>query len=145
MNDGFNKATPLSDEWCTPEWLFKALDSEFGFTLDGAATKENTKCSLYCTKNTLHDWSNQRVFCNPPYSNINWFVTQALRQTQQIAVLLLPVRTDSDWFRLLVENKAELRFFRKRIKFLQNGVEMSSPRFASVVAIIKSPDNGQKP
>jgi site-specific DNA-methyltransferase (adenine-specific) len=32
------------------QWLFKALDTEFGFTLDPCATHENAKCSLYFTK-----------------------------------------------------------------------------------------------
>jgi phage N-6-adenine-methyltransferase len=135
MNTGFNVSTKQSDEWQTPQWLFDALDSEFGFTLDGAATPSNAKCKLFSTINTEQDWSNHRVFCNPPYSDIETFVVRAF--DADIAVLLLPVRTDSDWHRMLIERKVELRYFRRRINFLENGVEMTSPRFASLIAIVK--------
>jgi len=77
-----------------------------------------------------------RAFCNPPYSNINLFVSTALR-SQQLWVLLLPVRTDNDWFRRLVESHAvTIRFFRKRIAFVADGVAMKSPPFASMVVIV---------
>ena len=38
-----------SDEWETPDDLFKSLDDEFGFNLDPCATEENHKCELYFT------------------------------------------------------------------------------------------------
>ena len=135
MNEGFNAQTPLSDEWCTPAWLFQALDSEFAFTLDGAATDENSLVRRYSSLANPIPWDGERVFCNPPYSDIEAFVRLAPKAA--IAVLLLPVRTDSDWFRLLIEGEVELRWFRKRVRFLQNGQPMDSPRFASVVAIVK--------
>ena len=134
-NSGFNADTAQSDEWQTPQWLFDALDAEFSFTLDGAATPENTKCKRFCTANVDLAWGGERVFCNPPYSNIEPFINKA--KYAQIAVFLLPVRTDSDWFRKLIELGCELRWFRKRIRFLQRGEPMDSPRFASLVAILK--------
>jgi phage N-6-adenine-methyltransferase len=137
MNHGMNAQTKQSDEWQTPQWLYDALDHEFAFTMDGAATAENTKCKLYSTREALHDWSNQRVFCNPPYSNIELFVREALRRVAEVSVLLLPVRTDSDWFRLLIEREVEIRWLRKRVSFLENGVEQTSPRFTSLIAIVK--------
>ena len=74
VNTGFNVATNQSDEWQTPDWLFDALDTEFGFTYDGAATSANTKCRQFMLKETAAYpgicWKGQRVFCNPPYSNI---------------------------------------------------------------------------
>lgn len=39
-----------SVEWETPQEVFDALNSEFHFTLDAAATKENAKCERYFTK-----------------------------------------------------------------------------------------------
>lgn len=38
------------DEWYTPEWIFKELDSEFNFDLDPCATKESAKCEQYFDK-----------------------------------------------------------------------------------------------
>ena len=130
--------TVQSDEWATPQWLFDALNAEFGFTLDGAATRGNAKCRDYNTSRCAvgADWSDNRVFCNPPYSNIGSFVESALA-SGSLAVLLLPVRTDSDWFRALIEsNLTTIRFFRRRIAFISNGEAMKSPPFASMVAVV---------
>jgi phage N-6-adenine-methyltransferase len=136
MNAGMNVKTKQSDEYETPQWLFNALDAEFGFTLDGAAIAGNAKCAKYCDVHTPPDWwEGQRVFCNPPYSDIETFVKRA--SSTEICVLLLPSRTGTHWFRMLVERGAEIRFFRKRIRFLENGKEQGSPRFDSLVAIVK--------
>ena len=130
--------TSQSDEWETPQWLFDALNAEFGFTMDGAATKENAKCGEYNTSQLYigAGWEDSRVFCNPPYSNIECFVNAALTR-KSFSLLLLPVRTDNDWFRRLVESHAvTIRFFRKRIAFVADGVAMKSPPFASMVVIV---------
>ena len=39
-----------SDEWATPQWLFDALNKEFGFTLDVCSTHENAKCRCHFTR-----------------------------------------------------------------------------------------------
>jgi phage N-6-adenine-methyltransferase len=39
-----------SDEWSTPDDIFKKLDAEFKFNLDPCATKENAKCQRFFTK-----------------------------------------------------------------------------------------------
>lgn len=39
---------PSGDERVTPQWLFDALDAEFHFGLDGAATAMNAKTPRYC-------------------------------------------------------------------------------------------------
>ena len=36
-------------DWSTPQEFYDALDAEFHFTLDAAATKKNAKCSAYFT------------------------------------------------------------------------------------------------
>lgn len=135
MNEGFNAQTKQSDEWWTPDWLFKTLDSEFGFNYDGAALPENTKCKNYCIRVEDQSWKGFRVFCNPPYSNIDPFVQRAFEA--DIAVLLLPVRTDSDWFRVLLERRVELRWFRRRIDFWRDGQPVGSPRFPNLVAVVR--------
>jgi site-specific DNA-methyltransferase (adenine-specific) len=63
----FSSKTP---EWSTPQDFFDELDKEFNFTLDPCATKENSKCRKFYTKEDdglKQDWDNERVFCNPPY------------------------------------------------------------------------------
>ena len=36
-----------TDMWATPQDFFDTLDSEFGFTLDACAVRENAKCAAY--------------------------------------------------------------------------------------------------
>jgi len=140
MNSGMNAQTAQSDEWGTPDWLFRALDTEFKFALDPCASSTNAKCSEFFTKeqNGLDQSWGGPVFINPPYSDVFSWVWRALH-TQTKIVMLLPVRTDNDWFSLLADAKSrvEFRFFRKRIAFLEDGVEMKSPRFASMVVVLR--------
>ena len=131
-NEGFDQKGPGCDDYETPAWLFKALDTEFAFTLDGAASHENTKCLHFSSELLPADWGGHRVFCNPPYSNIEPFVELAIRRQSWIAVLLLPVRSDSDWWADMIAS-AEIRWFRKRIRFELNGVAQESPRFPTIV------------
>ena len=39
-------------DWCTPRDFFDALDVEFHFTLDAAATEKSAKCAKYYTPET---------------------------------------------------------------------------------------------
>ena len=39
-----------SDEWTTPEWIFKQLDDEFGFNLDPCCTHDSALCERHYTK-----------------------------------------------------------------------------------------------
>lgn len=144
MNQGFNVVTKQSDEWQTPAWLFKALDTEFGFTMDGASTDENALLKKHSTSLVPLPWTGERVFCNPPYSDIMPFVR--LATDAELAVLLLPVRTDSDWHRFITERGDEIRYLRKRIPFLERlhlewfgyyTLEQGNPRFPSLIAITK--------
>lgn len=58
-----------TDMWATPQDFFDMLDSEFGFTLDACAVRENAKCATYYTPQQdglSQPWPG-RVWCNPPY------------------------------------------------------------------------------
>lgn len=128
---------PNSDEWCTPDWLFRALDAEFGFDLDPAATTKNAKCARFFTEaedGLKQSWAGSRAFVNPPYSQCRAWVEKALGESASV-VMLLPSRTDTDWFHLLLRHRVEIRWFRKRIAFLLDGVPAESPRFGSLLAI----------
>lgn len=57
-------------EWATPQALFDELHKEFEFTLNPCCTDENAKCARHFTAKDdglEQDWSNERVFMNPPY------------------------------------------------------------------------------
>lgn len=66
-----NKCLSLSDEYETDDNDFYDINSEFNFTLDAAATKENAKCDNYFTvkeNGLVESWKGYKVWCNPPYS-----------------------------------------------------------------------------
>lgn len=64
------KALSSRSDWETPWPVFEALDREFRFTVDAAASPENRKCERYLTEEEdalTADMIDQTVFCNPPY------------------------------------------------------------------------------
>ena len=58
-------------DWRTPKGVFAALNDEFDFVLDAAASDKNAKCSEYYTEKDnalIQPWNKGgAVFCNPPY------------------------------------------------------------------------------
>lgn len=96
-----------TDERYTPRPLFLEFDREFHFTIDVCATKESAKLPRFWTKadNALSkSWAGERVFCNPPYSEIGAWVRHAWSQNRaELVVMLLPSWTDRDWWEDLVE------------------------------------------
>lgn len=132
-----------TDDWATPQYFFDKLDEEFFFTLDPCADEQNNKCLKYFTKETdglLQDWSGERVFCNPPYGrSISKWVEKCFSEVYagnaQIAVMLLPARTDTRWFHDFIYNKAEVRFIKGRLRF---GDGSQSAPFPSMVVVFRS-------
>lgn len=101
--------------WTTPSSLFDELDREFQFTLDGAADPNNALMARYSSPDIKRPWAGERVFCNPPWSNIPPFVE--LAATALLAVLLVPARTNCGWFHRALELGAKPRFFKGKPRF----------------------------
>lgn len=132
-----------SDEWYTPQDIFNQLDSEFHFNLDPCATPESAKCKIFFTKEDdglSKKWGGYRVFCNPPYSEINKWVEKAYRETREdntIVVMLIPARTDTKYFHNFIYQRSEIRFVKGRVKFCGNTRESASAPFPSMVVIFR--------
>lgn len=101
--------------WTTPRSLFDPLHAEFGFTMDGASEPGNGLLPKASTVENLLPWEGERVFCNPPWSNIPPFIE--LASAAEVAVLLVPARTNAGWFHRALELGAMPRFFPKRPSF----------------------------
>ena len=125
-----------SEEWATPQYLFNMLDMEFHFTLDPAATMLNAKTPRYYSKaqnGLLQDWSQERVFCNPPYGRvIKYWVEKMATCRAVVCVGLLPARTDTIWFHEYILGIAEIRLLKGRLKF---GDAINSAPFPSMICI----------
>ncbi len=111
-------------EWQTPPDFFQSLHERFHFDLDGAASDENSLLPEGSTIESPVPWTGRRVFCNPPWSNIPPFIEYA--SLAELAVLLVPARTNARWFHRAVELGAEVEFFKGKLKFLRNGETVSN-------------------
>lgn len=127
-----------SNEWETPQDVFDKLNKEFELEWDVCATKQNRKCHYYWDiddDGLLQDWSGTRCWMNPPYGReIGKWVEKAATGGAQIVVALLPARTDTRWWHTWIQDKAEVRFIKGRLKF---GGHKNSAPFPSCVVIFK--------
>jgi phage N-6-adenine-methyltransferase len=131
-------------EWATPPELFSELDSEFRFNLDPCATDRSAKCRRFFTESDdglSQNWGKSRVFLNPPYGReIPAWIAKARESAEAGALVvgLLPASTDSAWWHEHVIGHAEVRYLRKRPRFLvylQHETKWASPFQPCVVVI----------
>jgi site-specific DNA-methyltransferase (adenine-specific) len=112
--------------WTTPKELYQLLDEEFRFTLDQCPS-EGWPDGL------TRQWDGERVYCNPPYGRgIERWLIKA--QEADLAVYLLPARTDTKWWHEYALKADEIRFVRGRLKF--EGATNPAP-FPSVILIFR--------
>jgi hypothetical protein len=109
--------------WATPPEFFERLNVEYGFTMDGASEAGNGLLPKASTAEDPLPWEGERVFCNPPWSNIRPFVELAARA--ELAVLLVPARVNARWFHRALELGARVEFFKPKLKFV--GAKHVSP------------------
>jgi hypothetical protein len=104
---------PRDQTLTTPRDFFDALNDEYHFDLDGAASADNAllpEWSEYALT-----WTGKRVFCNPPWNQIPAFVE--LAGLADLAVLLVPARVNAKWFHRALALGAEVRYFQGKLKF----------------------------
>ncbi len=123
----------------TPE-VFGPLHERFGFTIDVAADDHNAKLPRYYTRQDdglAQSWRGERVWCNPPYSNIRPWVEKANSEWDlargdlfgvELIVMLLPAnRTEQAWWQDLIEPTRDqpggpsVEFIRGRMRFINVG------------------------
>jgi len=123
----FSSAT---EEWGTPADVYATLDAEFDFTFDPCPLSG----TVDGTSTLFSPWGGHRVFCNPPYGpGIRKFLERAVEA--DLAVFLIPARTDTRWFHEIVLPFAkEIRFIKGRLKF--GGAKFNAP-FPSMVVVFR--------
>jgi site-specific DNA-methyltransferase (adenine-specific) len=111
------------------------LDKEFHFDFDPCPLNESDKDG---SAPLFTQWSGKRVFCNPPYNDgIARFLERAIEA--DVAVFLLPARTDTKWFHdLVLPNAKEIRFIRGRLCFGDPDDLSKRAPFPSMLAIFKN-------
>lgn len=123
----FSSAT---DRWATPAAVYAALNEEFRFDYDPCPLDglEDGLATLF------NPWSGRRVFCNPPYGpGLAEWLRRGLEA--ELAVFLIPSRTDTRWFHDIVLPRAkEIRFIRGRLRF---GDAVNNAPFPSMIVIFE--------
>ncbi len=137
---------------------FAPLQKRFRFTIDAAAHEDNHRLPRWFSPahcGLQNSWAGERVYCNPPYSDIEPWVLKAHKSAAvaPLIVLLLPAnRTEQGWWQRLVEpyrdqptalngNATRLRveFLYGRIRFVapdQKAIGPNEcPRFGSCLLI----------
>lgn len=127
--------------WTTPRSLFDPLHDEYGFTLDGASEPGNGLLDRASTAEAPVSWEGERVFCNPPWSDIPPFVEAAAYA--DLAVLLVPARTNARWFHRALELGATVRYFLGRVAF-ESGPEDQKGHNSPVDCVLLVFDNSQE-
>jgi phage N-6-adenine-methyltransferase len=131
--------TGAGDVWATPGDTFRAIDRAFGpFDLDAAATAQNAVCAAWWTPEDdglAQPWKG-RVWCNPPYSQTGRWTAKAAGEIRagnaDVAVMLVPARTGSQWWRNAIRAGAVPVYLPGRLKF---GAETRRAAFESALLL----------
>jgi phage N-6-adenine-methyltransferase len=133
---GVRGALDEIDDRTTPWELFTPIAERFGgFTLDAAAAPHNARCAKYYTRHDnglMRSWDGERVWCNPPYSDLGQWVAKARAEAMRadLIVMLLPAnRTEQAWWQDHVEPYRDgrhptgprIEFLRGRLRFIKPG------------------------
>jgi len=122
----------LSDEWVTPDDLYKELCTIYQIhpDLDVACNSDNCKCYEGLFLPFEYEWlgisgSKLDVWCNPPHSKNKQFVKRSYEQWKKHNInimMILPTNTMSSiYWHDCIEGIAETHPIKGRIRFLYEG------------------------
>lgn len=120
-------------DWQTPTAVYDALDAEFGFTHDPCPVVDEYG-PFWRMDGLSSEWG-QVSFCNPPYgTEIGKWVKKAWQEWKQgrTVVLLIPSRTDTQWWHRYVMEATEIRFIEGRLRF---GDAINPAPFPSAIVV----------
>lgn len=124
---GSKTALSSRESWRTPEPIFNALNKEFKFSLDVAASDKNHLVDEYYTIENCaltQDWIApifSYAWCNPPYSDPLLWIEQSIRQSCRGigTVMLVPQDQSSVWFLRSINTCDEVRIITGgRVEFI---------------------------
>lgn len=140
------------EEWGTPAYILEAARETLGFIALDPATNEEAQTRVqadhYYTREDdglAHSWAGT-VWLNPPYSRgkvdlfVNKLVHEYLWGGVTEALLLVNSAVGTKWFRHAAAFSDAMCLLNKRVRFLQNGVEVGSPTIGQVIFYFGSDD-----
>ena len=138
-------------DWGTPQAIFDYANERFGeFSIDLAASAENTKCARFMDKEydaLGSNWHHLHLhgksgWLNPPYGcMLKPFAEHVIMQLEATnikrVVMLVPSRTDTRWFNSLIPHASHVIFFKGRLRF--EGADSSAPFPSCLLVLEKNP------
>lgn len=109
----------LGDEYGTPDDLYDVLWKKFGpFTMDGAATLENTKLTGFTSDASLTTWCGD-IWLNPPYSKMKYFAKLAddYASLGHKVTMLCRADVSTRWWQKHIHGRP-VYMLRRRVKFI---------------------------
>ena len=136
QRSGANRAV---DDRALPKLEFARLNDRFRFSIDVAASALNAKLPRFFTEaddGLTQSWARERVYCNPPFSDIGPWITKAWAERRaDLIVMLLPAnRTEQKWWQDGIEpfrdqplSPLSIEFLPGRQRFLKPGQSEIGP------------------
>lgn len=119
--------------WATPQHVFDYFNARYHYDLDLCAEDWSAKCTDYCSlphrdafKEPLEG---RRVWCNCPYDDIHrwvnlcWVGESGRTPPPDLATLLVPARTDREWYQNFLRDlpgldRVRIDYIAGRLKFI---------------------------
>lgn len=121
-----------SDVYITPDRVWDLIWEKWGYSQD----QFFDPCPVNPTFDGLTTPWKQLNYVNPPYTLLKEFVFQSIREmhNDKETILLLPVKSDQQWFHDLLSVKADFVWIRRRLHFKNNKWSATQPHFLAKVS-----------
>ena len=115
-----------SDVHLTPDRVWELIKEKWGYDKD----EFFDPCPVNPQWNGLKiDWK-ELNFVNPPYTLLREFVQKAIDESFRFTtIMLLPAKTDQEWFHDLKPWWNQILWIKKRLKFKNNKWSATQPHF----------------
>jgi hypothetical protein len=116
-----------SDTHLTPDRVYDLIQQYWGYKKE----EMFDPCPVDFKKDGLKIHWKKRNYVNPPYTILKEFVSKAILETElgNETIMLLPSKTDQDWFHHLIFNDYEIHWIKGRLKFKNNKWSATQPHF----------------
>lgn len=146
----YKKLQNTDGSFNTPKYLFNYLNNFFHFIIDPCDSGNNwleLPCSFTKKQNGLKQEWNANTFINPPYGNENenaWIdkcMEERKKYRENHYFILLPAKTESNWFGRLMSYSDITIFLRPRISFIRDGKPKNGNNIGSILFGMRSLDD----
>ncbi len=119
-----------SDTHITPKRVYDLIEKYWGYKKDELFDP----CPVDGKDGLRIEWYAVN-YVNPPYTNLSDWVEYAIEQSKLgfKTIMLLPSKTDQQWFHDLIDRNYEIKWIRKRLRFENNKWSATQPHFLVMI------------